>query len=314
MTAIAALLVFGGIVAVALGVAERAKARRAVLERILETELAEPSRSPEALADLVERAGHVAERAFAGTSVVAQFRTVLTRAGWALRPGEFVAVLAAEAAGATVLAGLVAGRMAGVVAGLAVPVGHVIWVTARGTRRVRRIEAQLPTMLQVMASSLESGASVLHAMELAAEDGDPPLSDEFARVVAETRVGRPLLEALEAMSDRTGSTDLTWTVEAIRIQHTSGGKLADVLRVLADFMRSRLEVRGEVQALSAEARLSAKILTGLPLALAGYLFLFRRGYLAPLYETSMGRVMIAFAVIGIVLGSVWMRRIAKVEV
>jgi tight adherence protein B len=132
--------------------------------------------------------------------------------------------------------------------------------------------------------------------------------------VAETKVGRPLLESLDAMADRAGSRDLDWTVEAIRIQYETGGKLADTLRVLGDFMRARQEVRGEVRALSAEARLSAKVLTALPILIAAFFFLFRRAYFAPLYATSTGRVMLAVGAAGILVGSWWMRRLVRVEV
>jgi tight adherence protein B len=127
-------------------------------------------------------------------------------------------------------------------------------------------------------------------------------------------VGRPLLESFEAMAERVGSRNLSWTVEAIRIQHQTGGKLADTLRVLADFMRARVEVKGEVRALSAEARLSAKILTGLPFLVGGFFFLFRRSYIEPLFTTGVGRFMLVLAGIGILVGSVLMRKIVRVEV
>jgi tight adherence protein B len=166
----------------------------------------------------------------------------------------------------------------------------------------------------MLSGSLEAGSSVLQAIELVVEEGDPPLATELARVVAETKVGRPLLESLQALAERIGSSDLDWTVEAIRIQNQTGGKLADTLRVLADFMRARLEIRGEVRALSAEARLSAKVLTALPLLVGAFLFLFRGSYLEPLYTTSTGRVMLIVGIAGLVFGSIWMRRMVRVEV
>jgi tight adherence protein B len=152
---------------------------------------------------------------------------------------------------------------------------------------------------------------MLHAMEIVAAEGDPPLASEFARVVAETQVGRPILDSLQAMADRAGSQDLDWTVEAIRIQYTTGGSLAETLRVLAEFMRARVEVRAEVRALSAEARLSGKVLTGLPLLVGGFLFLFRRDYMSPLYTTGLGKIMLGMALLGMAVGSLWMQRIVK---
>lgn len=311
----AALFVAAGIAVASWGLAERQRAKRDALERLLEAELAEPSRPPDALADLVERLGDVAERRIGGTDLAEKIRLTLTRTGWTIRPGELTGILVVGTVAVGFLALLVTGSLfVAVSIGALVPLGAVSWIARTGRKRLGRIEGQLPTMLQVLASSLDSGTSVLGALELAAADGDPPLADEFSRVVAETRVGRPLVESLEAMAARVGSNDLTWTVEAIRIQHQAGGRLADTLRILADFMRTRLEVRGEVRALSAEARLSAKVLTGLPIVLAGYLFAFRRSYFEPLYTTSGGKAMIAVAVVGIVAGSLWMRRLARVEV
>ncbi len=315
LAVLAALFVGLGLFVVVLGLASRAKARREVMASLLESELAEPTGTPEALTDLMERTGMLAERMLNGTTLIGRIQLMLNRSGWSLRPGEFIAVVAATGVGVGLVLTLVTGAPTwGFVAAIGSAFTFVSVISKRGRLRTRKIEEQLPTILQMMSGSLESGASVLHAMEVIVEEGDPPLATEFARVVAETRVGRPLLESLEALAERVGSRDLDWTVEAIRIQHQTGGKLADTLRVLADFMRARLEVRGEVRALSAEARLSAKVLTALPLLLGGFFFLFRRGYFEPLYATSSGRVMLVMGAMGIVIGSFWMRRLVRVEV
>jgi len=315
MTILAGLLVAAGLVAIAWGWADRRRVRADVLREIVEAELAEPGSRPDAVSELLERAGAFADRALGHSSFTERIERRLAQAGWTLRTGEFAAMLV----GAGVLSGAVAGLTTGslIVAFAAaawVPCAWVAWLSAKGRKRVRAVEAQLPTVLQVLASSLASGSSVLHAMEVVVEEGKPPLSHELRRVVSETRVGRPLIEALEGMATRIGSRDVDWTVEAIRIQQQAGGKLADTLHTLAEFMRVRLEVRGEVRALSAEARLSGKVLTALPLALGGFLLLYRPGYLEPLYTTSVGRWMLAVAGGGIVFATVWMRRIVRVEV
>jgi len=311
----AALFVGIGIFAIVMGLAARARSRQDALNSLLEAELAEPSSTPEALTELMGKAGVFAERMLGRTSAAGRLELMLSRAGWSLRSGEFISVVAASAFGAGALGWLVSQHL--LIGLLVAAVWTVVFasiVARKGHTRVRQIEEQLPTVLQLLSGSLDAGSSVLHAFELVVEEGDPPLSKEFARVVAETKVGRPLLESLEALAARIGSRDLDWTVEAIRIQHTTGGKLADTLRVLADFMRARLEVRGEVRALSAEARLSAKVLTLLPIVIGLFFFFFRRGYFQPLYTTGVGKGMLVAGAIGIVLGSVWMRRLVRVEV
>ncbi|GAC1372110.1 MAG: hypothetical protein NVSMB32_16010 [Actinomycetota bacterium] len=104
---------------------------------------------------------------------------------------------------------------------------------------------------------------------------------------------------------------MDWTVEAIRIQYTSGGSLSETLRTLAEFMRARVEIRAEVRALSAEARLSGKVLTGLPIGVGGFLLLTKGDYMAPLFSTGLGRVMLGMATLGMVVGTLWMNRIIK---
>lgn len=311
----AAVCVVAGTVLVGYGLAERLRLRAESLGRLLEAELAEPSVSPDRLTDLMERAGAFADRALSGTNIIRKVQVMLAQAGWSLRPGEFAACLAV---GTLALCGLAwaftASRTTAMILAVVAPLGTVAWMDVKGKRRAMRVETQLPAILQLLAGSLESGSSILHSLELAATEGQEPLASEFARVVAETRVGRPFVESLAAMSGRVGSRDLEWTVEAIRIQHVTGGKLADTLRVLADFMRARLEVRGEVSALSAEARLSAKVLTALPLLVGAYLFAFRFSYVAPLVQTHPGRLMLAMGAGGVALATVWMRRIVRVEV
>lgn len=315
MIPLAALMVAIGIIIVAYGVVLGGKNRREKLRQLLEVELAEPTKSPEALSELMERAGAYAERHFGATATANKLRERLTQAGSSLKVGEYLTILACISA-LLGIAGVMLSKslLVGLVLAAITPFFGMIVLKSRAQKRLQTLESQLPAVLQLLAGSLDSGSSLLLAMELAGEEGDPPLSTELKRVVAETRMGRPLLEALEAMAQRIGSKDIFWTVEAIRIQHQTGGRLADTLRVLADFMRTRVEVRGEIRALSAEARISAKVLTALPIGIAAFLVLFRRDYLDPLFSTGMGKLMMLGAVVGIVVGSLWMRRMTQVEV
>jgi tight adherence protein B len=311
ITLLAALLVAGGILAIAWGVASREKSGRQSLVEMLDLERVDPTQSPQTLVALMERAGALADRAFKGTATSSKLQASLASAGVKLRPGEFGVVVA----GAGVMGALVSLLFVppvisvGILGGL--PLAIYYWMIRKGKKRRIALENQLPTVLQLLAGSLDSGASMLHAMEIVAQEGNAPLADEFARVVVETQVGRPMLDSLQAMADRCASQDLDWTVEAIRIQYTSGGSLSETLRTLAEFMRARVEIRAEVRALSAEARLSGKVLTGLPLLVGGFLMLFRPDYVAPLYQTGTGKMMLVAAGFGMFTGTMWMQRIIK---
>lgn len=315
MTFLAAVFVGAGLLMVVFGISQRSSGRREHLRQLLEIELEEPTKSPEALSDLMEKAGAYAERAMGKTATAVSLRGRLTMAGSNLKAGEFVAIVAMFAAVLGFLVGALShSALIGLLAAVITPLLGMMYLRNKARKRLLLLESQLPAVLQLLAGSLDSGSSLLLALELAGEEGDAPLATELNRVIAETRVGRPLLESLEAMADRIGSKDISWTVEAIRIQHQTGGKLADTLRVLAEFMRARLEVRGEVRALSAEARISGKVLIGMPIAIGLFLFIFRRGYLDPLLTTTFGQLMLGAAVVGMILGSFWMRRLVQVEV
>ena len=137
---------------------------------------------------------------------------------------------------------------------------------------------------------------------------------EFSRALAETRIGGELEAALDRVADRMDSTDLRWSVMAIRIQRSVGGNLVEVLHNTVDMMRERASLRRHVRALSAEGRLSAYILIALPLLVGAWLFFSRGSYMRPLYPTPIGVAMLIGGAVLVAVGTVWMRNVIKVEV
>jgi tight adherence protein B len=140
------------------------------------------------------------------------------------------------------------------------------------------------------------------------------MGSEINRVLSETEVGRPLLEALDAMARRIDIQDLDWTVEGIRIQSEVGGRLSEMLRTLATFMRAREEVRRELAALTAEGKLSAYVLGGLPILMLLFMSLAAKTYVRTLYVTTAGRFMLATAAVLMVGSALAMRKIIDVEI
>jgi tight adherence protein B len=106
---------------------------------------------------------------------------------------------------------------------------------------------------------------------------------------------------------------MRWTTMAIRIQQQVGGNLAETLRTTAATLREREQVRRMVRGLSAEGRLSAYILIALPIALFGYMLLTNHDYVALLWTTVLGWLMLVVAFLGMVVGTFWMSRVVKVE-
>lgn len=193
-------------------------------------------------------------------------------------------------------------------------VGTLLFVKIRISRRRAAFADQLPDALQLVSGSLQSGFSLAQAMDAVVREDTQPIAGEISRALAETRLGVELEDALLRTAVRMASEDLKWIVIAIRIQREVGGNLAEVLRNTVSTMRERAQTRRQVRALSAEGRLSAYVLIGLPFAMAGYFLLVRAEYIRPLYTSFLGIVMLAGAAVFVAIGSFWMSKLVKVEV
>lgn len=315
MQLLSMLLIGGGVVVLFAGISRGQHEKNAALRELLDAQLDKPTRSPQDISQMMEKAGAFAERAMGQSPTAGKVRFRLIQSGSTLRAGEWGAMAGMGTLVATLLIFVTTKSIWFALAGLVfAPLIALARLKSKAAKRVEELESQLPEALQLIAGSLDSGTSLLLGMEMAGSEGDAPLADELARVVAESAVGRPLLEALDAMSERIGSKDIAWTVKAIRIQQQTGGKLAETLRILADFMHSRQEVRGEVRALSAEARISGKLLIFMPISIAIFLYLTRRDYIEPLFTTPLGNIMLGAAGVGLLFGHLWMKKLAKVEV
>jgi Flp pilus assembly protein TadB len=190
---------------------------------------------------------------------------------------------------------------------------HAVLSIRIGRRRAAFSE-QLPDVLQLIAGSLQSGFSLPQAVDAVVREGTQPAAEEFSRALAEARIGADLEDALNRVADRMDSTDLRWTVMAIRIQREVGGNLAEVLRTTVGTMRERAFLRRQVKALSSEGRLSAYILVALPVVIGGWFFFSAPSYMRPLYTTLIGLVMLVGTAVLVVVGAFWMRKLIKIEV
>lgn len=204
---------------------------------------------------------------------------------------------------------------------IAIPLGGaLVWagsylvVRIRTSRRRSAFADQLPDVLQLIAGSLRSGFSLSQALDAVVRDDTQPSAGEFARALAETRIGVELEDALDRVAFRMASDDLRWVVMAIRIQREVGGNLAEVLLTTVTTMRERAQVRRQIRALSAEGRLSAYILLALPFIVGGLLAWMNPRYIEPLFTTGIGILMLIGAGILMLLGTFWMTRLVKVEV
>jgi tight adherence protein B len=316
MAFLAALMVAGGVIVAVFARVAANQRRVRDLRAALDLQSLEPPKpeNAERTSTLLARSGLAAERVLGDVDFLARVRTLLDRSDWSLTAGEFAITSVIGALLAAVVGYVLAGPvLALIVAPFALITPYVLVVRSVDKRK-KAFEEQFPEMLDLIAASLESGASIMRALELVVEEADEPMSSEFGRVLTATRMGNELSEALSALSVRLGSRDVDWTVQAISVQQRTGGRLADILRIVARTMRSRGEVKREVDALTVEGRLSGLILGALPFFIAAVMLIVSPDYLKPLFHETAGLVMVAGASALMLVGFVWMRRIIRVEV
>jgi tight adherence protein B len=263
------------------------------------------------------QARQVAERALANNkNLEARIAHSLEGAGVQLRPAEWLLMRGAIAVGGGLL-GILLGSgsiVLGLLCIVAAFIGPWIYLRRKKSKRFKAFSTGLADTLQLMSGSLSAGLSLGQSIDTIVREGSEPIAGEFRRVVIESRLGVTLEDSMDGMAERMESRDFKWVVMAIRIQREVGGNLAELLLTVAATLREREFMRRHVRALSAEGRLSAYILGGLPPGFLLYLTLSKPDYVGPLYATPMGWVLCAGMAILLTVGVFWMSKVAKVDV
>ena len=317
-TLIAVLTVGIGLALVVAGLLSRVRDRQRQLAEILELPYGERDVRVEGvtenLSPLVEGTIQVAGRMVSQFDSKGSLASSLERARIPFRPGEYVLVALAGSLGLAALLLALSSTWVFAVIGLAIgPLIASVFVKHRISKRRKAFEAALPDALGLIASSLSAGHTFPRAIQMMCEEAPPPLSEEFSRLVSETRLGDPVVDALDRMAKRLQIRDLDWVVQAIRIQQTVGGRLADLLHTLADFIRAREEVRRDVAVLTAEGRISAWVLTALaPFMLFAINFMSPE-YMEPMYH-GVGLLVLIGTGLMVAFGSFIIFRMTKIEV
>ncbi|KAA1379667.1 type II secretion system F family protein [Aeromicrobium fastidiosum] len=208
---------------------------------------------------------------------------------------------------------VLAHALLGLLLAVLVPVLAKVWLSRRGARQRRAFAKQLPQGLQMMAASLRAGHSLPRVLDAISKELDAPMGEELARVVNENRLGRDLVESLEAVAERMQSTDFRWVAGAISAQRETGGNLNEILDQVAETIRERLHVRMQVMSLSAEGRLSAVILMGLPVCIGIYYMLVSADTMSLFVATGIGKLLLLGSAVLYLLGGLWMRSIVNIE-
>jgi tight adherence protein B len=243
----------------------------------------------------------------------------LERANLHLRVGEyllariFLAVLFSSF-GLLVVEGRTLGLLLGIPLGCLGFMLPAFYVGLRKRRRLKAIQDQLAEAITLIANSLRSGLGFLQGVQAAARQLTPPIADELDHLVQDINLGVSTEQALLDLSRRVGSYDLDMVVTAIIIQRSTGGNLSEILDNVAETMRERQRVQGEITTLTAEKRLTGNILAGYPAVLAGILFLLHPDLMSVLWTEPAGVVLLIIAGVLQVVGFIAIQRIVSIDI
>jgi tight adherence protein B len=187
--------------------------------------------------------------------------------------------------------------------GGALPVYYVVTIRQR---RMRRLQHQLPDAFDLISRMMQAGRTFPQAMQTAAQDGSPPLSQEFGYCCDQQQLGMSADGALKDLASRNGLLELKIFVLAVSIHRQTGGNLSQLLEKLADVIRSRVRMNDLINALTSEARMQVHVLTVLPILALILMSVIRPAYAQELYNRP---ALLMYCVGSLMLGWFWMRRI-----
>jgi tight adherence protein B len=202
----------------------------------------------------------------------------------------------------------------GIVIGLFLGGLPFLYVRIKKNKKTKLFEAQMPESMELLARSMRAGHTLPSAIEMAGREMADPLGTEMKVVYEEQRLGLGLQAALARMGERVDSRDLQYFITAVTLQAETGGNLAEMMENLGYLIRERLKLKGKIQALTAEGRFSAIILSCLPIGLFCALALLNPSYVRPFFDEPIGGQMLVGGVVGMFLGFIWMRQIIQIKV
>ena len=227
---------------------------------------------------------------------------------------EFALLMLVLGLGLFLLGTARAGPLIGVALGAIGLFGPVMYLRSRGKRRRTLVADQLPDVLTLLVGSLRAGYGLSQALAAVADQAPAPSRDEYARVMRAVELGISLPQALSDMADRIGSDDVDLFVSVVNIQFELGGNLARTLDTIGDTIRDRIRLQREIRVQTSQQQMSGYVLVVLPIFLAIAISIISPGFMEPLFEPGLGRIMIIAMVVLEIVGFLIMRKILDLQV
>jgi tight adherence protein B len=187
----------------------------------------------------------------------------------------------------------------------------LLWVQMKAKARMKAFDNQLPDLLITIAATLKAGHSFRHAIQAVVDEGAEPAAKEFRRVLTETRLGRPMDDALAEMSERINSKNFSFVLTSVTIQRQIGGSLAGLFDMVAETVRQRQQFARKIRSLTAMGRMSAYVLVGLPVLLGLVLTAISPSYMQPLWRSTSGHELLAVGITMLTMGSLILKKIVS---
>jgi tight adherence protein B len=188
------------------------------------------------------------------------------------------------------------------------------YICVKKRRRMEKFQRQLPDALDLIARALKAGHAFTGGLKMVAEELGEPIGTEFEKALHEINFGVGVPEALKNLPNRVDCPDLRFFIISVVIQRETGGNLAEVLSKIAYLIRERFKLQSRVKVLSAEGKLSAIILIAIPFVIALALAVLNPGYIKTLFVDPVGKVLVGFALVMMVIGIFVMKRMIQIKV
>jgi tight adherence protein B len=238
----------------------------------------------------------------------------LARANLKLRVAEYYYIRIGTALGLGLVLGVLRDPLSGVIGLL---LGYMLprfYVGRRIGGRLSAFNKQLADTTTLLSNSLRAGSSFLQSIELVSRESPAPMGEEMGRVVREVNLGLALEEALNNLVRRIKSDDLDLMVTAIGVQQQVGGNLAEILDTIAFTIRERVRIKGEINTLTAQGRMSGYLVAFLPIGIAVALNFINPAFMEPLFTQLLGQILLGVGIVMMVIGFFAIQKIVSIKV
>ena len=273
------------------------------------------SRSQTSLSTSVGEVTQGFDKVFRSLAIFDRLANLLRRADLTLTVTEYLFVWLLVTAAATA-GGYFISRapLPAVMSGLMGALMPYVFLRFRQGSRLHAFDRQLGNVLMQLSGSMRSGYGLLQAVDFVGHEMPPPVGPEFAQVVRDVKLGRSIMAALDDLAERVGSQDLSLIVLAIRIHHETGGNLAEILETVAETIRERVRIKGELRTLTAQQRYSGYVLAALPILMFFVLMLINPQYESNLFKPGPTLCIPIGAGFSMIIGFIAIRQIVQIEV